>query len=357
MALTEVQRPQPSNWEDGLDWENPDLGDVRYLQALQLALAERCQTPLGKYSLSSLQRSWIATPSGTALGGFRNGIISVSAFYSMLWMIQEIAYSFIVPWEYGNYKPDLSDFPKRWDFDSLLRAVGGIPLSPSQGVPFIESGEGLRTLKAMISLLYLTSVDTKHSMHGYDSVSEGRRSEETAHAAFNNAIDNAGERPWRVRTMRNERYRISSHATMSVFSYDIHEGEKREVFYDCDIRDEAFKVVRAYGGEVLHPTLCLRCYAVRPENPYPEANISTVEYDAAGMGLEEGVVSERRFAHGTRDIVLHAPLENVPFPGEPQRDQWVQEEDCEYLPQSYITRGFEATVCPYLDFRSVYRFN
>ena len=175
--------------------------------------------------------------------------------------------------------------------------------------------------------------------------------------AFNNAIANAGERPWRVRAMRNERYRISSHATMSVFSYDIHEGEKREVFYDCDIRDEAFKVVRAYGGEVLHPTLCLRCYAVRPENPYPEANISTVEYDAASMGLEEGVVSERRFAHGTRDIVLHAPLENVPFPGEPQRDQWVQEEDCEYLPQSYITRGLEATVCPYLDFRSVYRFN
>lgn len=356
MALVETARPLPNAWGD-LDWENPDIGDTRYLQALQLALTERCQTPLAKSNLYVLRRAWCATPSGTAYGVNNPSTVALNTPRGIIQALSAIAGNFIVPWEKGRYKPDLSDFPKRWTAQLLFRAVGGFPLLPKQGVPFIESGEILRRLKEALGLLYLTPVNTSYTMCGTDSVVEGRRSEETAYAAFNNSIANAGERSWRVRTMRNERYRISAYATMSVFSYGIYEGNPKEVCYDCDIRDEAFKVVRAYGGENLRPTLCSLCYATRPENPQPDATISTVAYDNAGTGLEEGIVTERRFAHGTRDMVLHAPLENLPFPGEPQRDQWVQEEDYEYLPPSYITRGFEATVCPYLDFRSVYRFN
>lgn len=356
MAFVVTAWPLPEAWGD-LDWENPDMGDTRYLQALQQALAERRQTPTAKHNFQSLRHAWCATPSGTAYGVNSPSTVALNPLRGITQALSAIAGNFIVPWEKGRYKPDLSDFPKRWTAQSLFRAVGGFPLLPTQGVPFIESGETLRRLKAVLGLLCLTPVNTSRSMCGTDSVAEGRRSEETAHTAFDNAIANAGKRLWRVRTMRNERYSISSYATMSVFSYDIHEGDPRKVCYDCDIRDEAFKVIRAYGGETLRPELCVLCRAVRLPNPEPDANISVVEFDDAGTGLEEGVVTERRFAHGTRDIALHAPLENLPFPGEPQRDRWVQEEGYEYLPQSYVTRGFAATVCPYLDFRSVYRFN
>ena len=217
MALVETARPRPNAWGD-LDWENPDVGDTRYLQALQLALAERCQTPTAKHNLQWLRRAWCATPSGTAHGVNRPSSVALSTPRGITQALSAIAGNFIVPWEVGNYKPDLSDFPKRWTARSLFRAVGGVPLLPKQGVPFIESGETLRRLKAALGLLHLTPVDTTYSMCGTDSVADGSRSEETAHAAFNNAIANAGERPWRVRAMRNERYRISSPATMSVFS-------------------------------------------------------------------------------------------------------------------------------------------
>ena len=41
MALIVTEASAPTAWEDGLDWDKPTLGDARYLQACQLALAER----------------------------------------------------------------------------------------------------------------------------------------------------------------------------------------------------------------------------------------------------------------------------------------------------------------------------
>lgn len=357
MALVEVARPFPTSWDD-LDWDDPDVGDTRYLQSLMLALAERCQTSYAKNYLGVLKDAWCATPSGTAVGKYSAGLDPRNTLRCIREALWNIAPCFIIPWDKGNYKPDISDFPKRWSSYSLFRAIGGVPISPIQGTPLIESKEVLKRLKEALSLLYLAPVKEArgHSQYSQNNCYDAWWEETSSRDCFDAILSEAGERPWgRGWTLGSVSYEFSSYTTSSVYgSKD--PDEERVHSYSSMFTDEARKVICAYGGETLRPEICVRLCALRPENPYPEANISSVAYDGGDTGLREGEIVERRFPYGTRDIVLHAPFGGIVFAGEPVKDVWVKDGDYEHLPESYATRGFTARACVYLDFSSVFRF-
>ena len=360
MALIVTEASAPTAWEDGLDWDKPTLGDARYLQACQLALAERFSAA-GVTSREPLARCWIGTPGATGKGPNLFTGYSGNTVRALIDAIDKIAGYFIIPIEFGDYAPDMSDFPKYWDYGSLIRSLeaGTAMTAPMQVVPLIEGGEALLALRQMLSRLYLLPINGTYSRRCIADSSGGSNSETSLSDAFAAAKEDVGQaRAWGAATRFSTTTRNRFYASTTISKWGIKYADaEREVYYEATIEDRAFKIVRAYGTESLQPEVALFVYAQKPDAPVlSEGELSTVLFDGCDTGLEENTLTIMRYSHATRDIVLHASLGGLPGATTPPTGEWYVDGSRERLPMSYGVRGFQARVWPCLDFSQVYRF-
>ena len=106
-----IQYTPPVSWDDkGMDWESPDPGNVDYYRAILEAVIERAiltsQNP-NEVLYSIIQcRPW-----------------SIAAINAIRDAIYRLAPNF-VNMEFDDYKDDLSDFPKMWDYYDLANSEG-----------------------------------------------------------------------------------------------------------------------------------------------------------------------------------------------------------------------------------------
>ena len=106
-----IQYTPPVSWDDkGMDWESPDPGNVDYYRAILEAVTERAiltnQNP-NEVLYSIIQyRPW-----------------SIAAMNAIRDAVYRLAPNF-VNMEFDDYKDDLSDFPKMWDYYDLVNSEG-----------------------------------------------------------------------------------------------------------------------------------------------------------------------------------------------------------------------------------------
>ena len=106
-----IQYTPPVSWDDkGMDWESPDPGNVDYYRAVREALVERAilvaRSPDSALFDITQFRPW-----------------SVAAMNAIRDAVYRLAPNF-VNMEFDDYKDDLSDFPKMWDYYTLVNAEG-----------------------------------------------------------------------------------------------------------------------------------------------------------------------------------------------------------------------------------------
>lgn len=359
MALATITRTAPTSWDDDLDWDNIDVGDVRYLQALQYAVAERCSTVTGKSELASLRTAWMATPSGTSECNTSVWGDSRAQATAIEVAIMNLAEHFIIPLDYGDYAEDLSDFPKFWSFDKLLQVTeGALGPHPSCGVPMYESKQYLKTLKEMLSLLYLTRVETySYYNYAYAHASTGTMTE-TLEEAMSTAESKITSRSWsrsRLRsTSSGAHYSFHCYTTCEVYG-GIDSSERQRLYYNCEIWDYGWKLEALFGSEGLKPNILLFLWLGAPERLGTSEQLCDVVFDPVDTGLEEGI-STLSFPYGSTDVTIHGIGSN-PTPPEPTQEGWQEESDgTPYMNSSYSVRGFQANVYPCFDHRECFKF-
>lgn len=138
----------PQSWNDkGLDWTNPDPRNVDYVMALKYALLERGAAAGSRLYESYLKRLSPCKP------------ITRKAVFDLLDMVEEISTSYLF-YEYDGYKHDETDRLMFWSLESLSQYFeGSIGKNPAFGSIILDSGEWLKSLKAMIDILRYTQPD------------------------------------------------------------------------------------------------------------------------------------------------------------------------------------------------------
>ena len=353
MALDLPSIIPPTNWDDGLDWSNPDVGDVRYFQALHIALTERFSTPAGKMGLSALR----AVPWPT------QAVAGVGWYAKYVEALRTIASKFIIPQRWGNYAADLSDFPKHWSWKSMLNAIGNPSMVvPTRGVPLHDSGELLKNLKALVSLLSLCAANTDRGVSTLASKwAVGYSQDDPSYAeawrqAKEEADNMAASREWDTEFYRIKRYRFYCYSTFQLWGVQ-YEGSPAEKYYKAEIDDSALKIEKlkgVHGND--RPAMVALVSAKMPESPALNGELCDLSFDAADTAFRENEISEMRFPYDALDACLHGPMANVPQAPAPAESPWVPDGPGKQMPMSYSRKGFVAEAVIFFDYTDTFKF-